>query len=341
VPKHHIEGDVNLGTWVQHQRTDYPKRTIDLTRTALLDAVPGWTWNTKEVRWQQGFKCLQRFVTNNGHARVPNAHYEDGFPLGRWVLRQRQLHGCGELNGCLGTWVPNQRKAQEKGQFSPGRAERLGRLPGWSWDAFDAGWEEKFAALAKYVERTGNTAMPRDWVEDGYWLGRWIGAQRQSYRRGALSEERRRRLETLRGWSWNTLEEKWEEGFRHLEDFITREGSAAVAVPYVEDDGFRLGQWTAVQRYQHAHGKLSVERVRRLESQPGWAWDMVAARQQDAMTCLRAFVAREGHARVPVAHVEGAFPLGSWAMDRRRAYRSGKLDDQVAQELGSLPGRRW
>jgi hypothetical protein len=262
VPKHHVEGDVNLGTWVQHQRTDYRKRIIDLTRTALLDAVGGWSWNTKEVRWQQGFEFLQRFVARNDHARVPNDHYEDSFPLRRWVPRQRQLHDRGELNPArdadlrtisgwiwdvdeeswetayallrafveseghsrvpqqglvngvrLGTWVSNQRAAQKKGRLSPERAERLGGLAGWTWDAFDAGWEEKFAALAGYVGRTGNAAMPRDWVEDGHRLGQWIGTQRQAYRRGTLSEERRRRLGNLRGWTWNRLEEKWRRDF--------------------------------------------------------------------------------------------------------------------------------
>lgn len=93
--------------------------------------------------------------------------------------------------------------------------------------------------------------MPRDWGEDGHWLGRWIGAQRQAYRLGTLSEEGRMRLENLRGWSWNTLEEKWEEGFRHLQDFVTREGSAMVPGKYVAGDGFRVGQWTGVQRYEH------------------------------------------------------------------------------------------
>jgi hypothetical protein len=39
-----------------------------------------------------------------------------------------------------------------------------------------------------------------------------------------------------------------EEGFRHLEDFVAREGLGIVPAKYVESDGFLLGQWTSVQR---------------------------------------------------------------------------------------------
>ena len=185
VPKRHIEGDVNLGTWVQHQRTDYRKRTIDLTRTALLDAVPAWTWNTKEVRWHQGFKCLQRFVANNGHARVPNAHYEDGFPLGRWVLRQRQLHGCGELN--------------------PAREAELRTIPGWVWDVDEESWEMAYSLLCAFVEREGHPRVPQKALVNGVRLGTWVSNQRKAQKKGQLSPERAERLSSLPGWSWDAF----------------------------------------------------------------------------------------------------------------------------------------
>ncbi|MGO9149430.1 MAG: Helicase associated domain protein [Acidimicrobiales bacterium] len=125
------------------------------------------------------------------------------------------------------------------------------------------------------------------------------------------------------------------EGFRHLKDFVTREGHAMVSVAYIEVDGYHLGQWTAVQRRRHA------ERARRLETLPGWNWDMVAAKQQTAMEHLRHFVAREGHARIPVLHIEDGFALGGWASERRKAYRRGKLDETRVNELEGFPGWRW
>jgi superfamily II DNA or RNA helicase len=390
VPKRHVEAGVNLGTWVQHRRNEYHLGGIDPSRVALLDAVPGWVWNTKEVGWQQGFELLQRFVARTGHALVPSEHIEDGFSLGHWVLRQRHLHerqqlghtrdaklqtvpgwvwyvdeqrwesaysvleayvareghsavpNRAEVDGVrLGTWVAYQRTAQTKGRLRQGRADRLAQLPGWTWDPLAAAWEENFLALVSYVSRNGSAAVPQHCVVDGYRLGWWIGTQRQSYRRGTLDAEKAERLQSLQGWSWHATDDTWEEAFRRLKHFVTREGHAMVPVEYIEVDGYRLGQWTAVQRRRHAIGKLANERARRLETLPGWVWDMVAAKQQVAIAHLRRFVAREGHARVPVQHVEDGFPLGGWASERRKAYRRGKLDETTSRELEGFPGWRW
>jgi superfamily II DNA or RNA helicase len=390
VPKRQIEEGVNLGTWVQHQRTDYRKRTLDPGRIAMIGAVPGWVWNTKDERWEQGFALLQGFAARQGHAQVPDTHYERGFPLGHWVRRQRQLYDRGGLeparqarleavtgwawdidamrweaaftlleafaahegharvptkamvNGIgLGAWVANQRMAHKRGRLTPGRAERLERLPGWTWDTQDAAWEENFSALSRFAARTGGVEVPKSWVEDGMRLGWWIGTQRQSFKRDSLAPERVARLESLPGWSWDSIESKWEAGFAHLQVYAAREGDACVPVDFHNNSGFHLGQWAAVQRRRHALGKLAAGRVQRLEALPRWSWDVVASRRQQAMADLDKFVAREGHARVPVSHIEDGFPLGSWASDHRKAYRRGKLNETVAEQLAALPGWRW
>lgn len=390
VPKKHVEAGVNLGTWVQHQRTDYRKASIAPERVALIEAVPGWVWNTKDERWEQGFSLLQRFAAREGHARVPSEHYESAFPLGHWVLRHRRLYDRGELDpvrrarlegvdgwvwdinaeqwesACalltdfveregharvgkqavvsgfsLGSWVANQRTAYKNNRITSERVSRLEQLPGWVWNTQDAAWDENFSALSRFAERIGSVEAPKSWVEDGMRIGWWIGTQRQSFKQGDLAPERAARLSSLPGWSWNSIESKWDAGFARLQDYVDRQGEASVPVEFVDASGFPLGRWASVQRRRYVIAKLPDERVRRLEALPGWSWDVVAARQQQAMAVLQAFVAREGHARIPVSHVESGFSLGSWASDRRKAYRRGKLDEAVAEKLAALPGWRW
>ncbi|MHB1523759.1 MAG: DEAD/DEAH box helicase [Candidatus Dormibacteria bacterium] len=390
VPKHHVESGVNLGTWVQHQRTDHRKGTLASDRAALLEAIPGWVWNTKDERWAEGLALLQRFKDREGHARVPDLHYERGFPLGHWVRFQRQRYDRGELSPVrqaglesiegwiwddsaerwdrayalleafvareghalvpqgivrdgvrLGAWVSNQRMFFHKGRLPPDRVHQLEALAGWSWDAVDAQWEANFTALRAFAARTGNVDVPKSWIENGARIGWWIGTQRQAFKRGSLDQARATLLEGLPGWSWDKIEAKWEAGFASLTRFVEREGEASVPVEFVDEADYRLGQWTAVQRRRHALGKLSEGRRRRLEALPGWSWNVVASRQQSALLILRRFVAREGHARVPAAHVEDGFPLGAWVAERRRAYRRGKLDQMLAEELIALPDWRW
>ncbi|MFG2903062.1 Helicase associated domain protein [Streptomyces zaomyceticus] len=59
----------------------------------------------------------------------------------------------------------------------------------------------------------------------------------------------------------------------------------------------------------------------------GWAW-------------LKAYVEREGHARVPYGHRESVFPLGQWVAEQRRAYGAGEMSGQRAGRLEEL-GMVW
>jgi hypothetical protein len=96
-----------------------------------------------------------------------------------------------------------------------------------------------------------------------------------------MSLDRRKRLEALPGWSWNARHAKWEDGFSHLTQFVTREGHCLVPADYRTDDGYRLGQWVSVQRYrlgilsrrQAIKDETTLDRQQRLEVLPGWVWN--------------------------------------------------------------------
>ncbi|MEV4790573.1 Helicase associated domain protein [Streptomyces tuirus] len=55
---------------------------------------------------------------------------------------------------------------------------------------------------------------------------------------------------------------------------------------------------------------------------------------------LKAYVEREGHARVPYGHREEATPLGQWVAEQRRAYAAGDMSGQRARRLERL-GMIW
>ncbi|MEU3889179.1 Helicase associated domain protein [Streptomyces sp. NPDC029041] len=55
---------------------------------------------------------------------------------------------------------------------------------------------------------------------------------------------------------------------------------------------------------------------------------------------LKTYVEREGNARVPYGHREGATPLGQWVAEQRRAYAAGEMSGQRARRLEKL-GMVW
>jgi superfamily II DNA or RNA helicase len=311
VPKDHIEDGYNLGRWTSHQRVK--RRSLSRDRRKRLEALPGWSWDLRGDTWQRKFVLLREFQRRAGHALVPQGYVEDGVKLGTWVLEQRN----------------NEAKLSEE------RRKLLESVPGWAWDPYSESWERGFAALAQFAEREGHARVPQGHMESGLKLGGWVAEQRSN--RQKMTAERRTRLEAVRGWSWNAVEDSWMEHLELLNAFAARAGHTRVPVDYVEH-GMKLGQWTRLRRREHE--KLSRERQALLEAIPGWYWGRSAAYIWDRkLAVMKEFVEREGHARVPSGHVEDGVKLGSWVAEQR-SNRSSLSPERVAQ-LEALPRWSW
>ncbi|WP_059007572.1 DEAD/DEAH box helicase [Streptomyces specialis] len=73
------------------------------------------------------------------------------------------------------------------------------------------------------------------------------------------------------------------------------------------------------------------------------AYNVIDTERQDwerGLAALRAYAKREGHARVPFSHVEGAYPLGQWTADQRKTFQAGAMPSRRADRLEKL-GMVW
>lgn len=251
VPSGHVEHGFKLGAWVVGQRSLKAKGNDSEERSARLENIEGWTWNSREDGWERAFATLELFARREGHARVPRAHVEMNFRLGEWVVTQRSFHGRGEL--------PEARK------------KRLERVNGWSWDTRSDAWEDGFKCLRSFVKREGHARVNQTVTLGSYPLGSWVNTQRTLYSRARLSDEQVRRLEAVKGWSWDPYADDWEKGFGILQAFAKREKHAFVPQSYKEGP-FRLGAWVNTQRHKYAKGKLPIDRTQRLVETKGWSW---------------------------------------------------------------------
>jgi superfamily II DNA or RNA helicase len=321
VPKDYVIGSLRLGEWVANQRV---KRTPQSSeRKAKLEALPGWSWNIVEGRWNEMFERVESFSAREGHALVPRGHREDGFRLGQWASSQRS----GKSNGTL----------------SSERIAKLDSLPSWSWRPFDDAWSDGIAHLLSFVEREGHALVPRGHREDGFRLGQWVEVRRKEFHntgKKRLSPDRIAQLEGLPKWSWGLLEDRWSEGYASLERFVTKHGHSKV--PKRECEGERLlGEWVVRIRRAHKRGTLSRERIAKLEAMPGWSWDIAEDQWLDGINELERYVARVGNAVVIASRVEGPFKLVNWVSNRRNEKRLGTLSDDRILQLESFSGWTW
>lgn len=322
IPRSHVTtSGFRLGVWVDRQRRLNADGRLDHDRARRLEAIPVWSWEREvgrdgNLEWEVAFGKLTEFASREGHAMVPR-DYEtlDGFQLGEWVRLQRK----------------------SQARVLPDRKKKLEELPGWKWTVrmpTETLWENAFRALVEYAEREGHARVAKDFkLPDGFHLGAWVQTQRSEMER--LSVDRRVRLEGLPGWTWNALSDRWENGFRHLLEFVQREGHAVVKQGFVSEDGYRLASW--VQNQRAWRERMSRERAARLEAVPGWRWAAESLEWADWINLLKEFARQHGHARVPqLFKTSDGFLLGRWVNSRRS--KRDRLSPEQQAELEALPG---
>ena len=313
-----------LGSWIDRQRLLWIDRRLDQQRVERLNRIPGWSWTreggqVKPLEWNAAFIKLLDYLNDEGHVAVPRAYEaSDGFRLGDWVKAQRK----------------------SRSRLSAERKARLEELPGWRWTSGtprELRWEQAFQALKEFVAVEGHAKVNKDYVNDrGFRLGSWVQTQRAGV--DLLSSSRKAQLEALRGWTWDALQDRWEEGFRHLAEFAEREGNAKVKHDFVAEDGYRLGSWIHNQRNQRK--TMSRQRRARLEALPGWSWPNESLEWSDWIARLKAFALQNGHTRVPqLFKTKDGFLLGRWVNSRRS--KRDRLSPEQQAELEALPGWVW
>ncbi|NBY46219.1 MAG: hypothetical protein EBQ56_00285 [Proteobacteria bacterium] len=301
-----------LGSWVHTQRTT--RTSLSGEKIACLEAFPGWTWDTKETQWEEGFARLEAYREEKGDCLVPANHVTgDDYRLGKWVNKQRT----------------------RRATMTAERKSRLEALPGWIWNARDAQWEEGFQHLKDYIAETGHCHVPIKHVTlQDFGLGAWVNTQRT--KRASVSSDRSRRLEALPGWTWNVLDALWEERYEQLEAYVTQHGHSRVPRGKNMDADDLLGSWVIRQR--GSRRTMTSERRQRLENLPGWTWDIVDSKWDEAFGKLAAYATVNGDCLVASGSGH-AYELGRW-VGKQRSKRASMTAERRGR-LEALPGWTW
>lgn len=199
-------------------------------------------------------------------------------------------------------------------------------------------WEFWFGLLQNYVSKYGDCIVSRRYEDArGYKLGQWVRSQRS--KKHTLDQKQRQRLEVLDGWSWSVFSDAWDVGYSSLTNYYKQFGTCQMGNKYVQANGYRLGQWVAVQRGNRK--TMTPVRVTKLEAVPGWVWDPRDAAWELGFSQLLDYRKNYGNYRVSKSYLDASGKqLGLWISNQRRR-RYTVLTDEQRERFDSLEGWMW
>ena len=229
-----------LGDWVRNQRKYRKEDKLSRDRVDKLDHL-GFNWDisrrTRLNLWEDRYEDLKEYKAEHGHCKVPTNH------------------------GPLGGWVNNQRQARKKGKLSEDHVRNLDDLD-FNWgSSAQPKWQDHYNELREYKAEQGHCNVPQSQGP----LGKWVVNQRQARKQGKVSDDRVRNLDDL-GFSWGSTQPKWQDRYNELREYKAEHGHCNVP----QSQG-PLGGWVTLQRWNRKKGKLSEDRVQKLDG-IGFVW---------------------------------------------------------------------
>jgi hypothetical protein len=179
-------------------------------------------------------------------------------------------------------------------------------------------WEESFQLLTAYKEKKGDCKVPQKYEKDTG-LGLWVREQRRLRKKGSLSEERIVKLNSI-GFTWDRHDEHWNSMFERLLSYKEKNGDCNVPQKYEEDTG--LGLWVMNQRISRRKGRLSEDRIAKLDS-IGFTWDPHDDNWNSMFEQLLSYKERNGDCKVPLRY-EKDKSLGCWVFDQKKVQKEGQ-----------------
>ena len=337
------ENGYNFGIWLTNQRQMYKKGKLSKERIELLKQI-GMRFETRDNDevWTQMYTLAEIYFKKYGSLEIKQNfktlngidYDENGYNLGWWLVRQRQMYKISKLS-----------KEREK------LLEKIGMR--FETRDNDEVWNQMYMLAELYFKEYGNLEIKQnfktlngiDYDENGYNLGQWQSCQRQMYKKSKLSKERKDLLEKI-GMRFETRDndEVWTQMYMLAELYFKEYGNLEISKKFktlngidYDENGYNLGGWLVSQRQMYKKSKLSKERKDLLEK-IGMRFE---TRDNDEVwtrmyKLTETYFKKYGNLEIPsrfktlngIDYDENGYNLGQWQSWQRKKYKKSKLSKE-------------
>ncbi|MFE9968252.1 helicase associated domain-containing protein [Streptomyces sp. NPDC005525] len=276
--------DDHTGQWLYAQYVNYtvlqPGQQHLLARLGITEPVAGTAVpnpTTRHPAMETGLYYARSWAAKHGNLDLSRTAHYGGFPLGRWLVRQR--HQANLHHERFDSPWPHE--------------ESLARIdPYWNppWGMV---WQRRYQAARAQLAPGQTLAPDKGFPGTPDWTGQWLYGQCAVYdelhpRQQQLLTELGLTAESARAARPRRIAQAaaFAAGLVHARGWADQHGHLAVTGD-TSHDGYPLGKWLAHQRKRAARGRLPDDRARALAALDPWwnpPWTM---RWQQALHTAR------------------------------------------------------
>lgn len=289
----------------------------------------------KSQEWNKRFNELVEFKRKNGHTNVsPKEHPE----LAIWVAQHAMHFNSNQLSQLHTETkkVTNQKtKKQWANLGNPKTKYRPVTNP-------DHEWNDRYTELIQYKRQHGNCLVRKSTCTDYPKLMAWISQQRGAFNKGLLSQERIQKFNDI-GFNWDAKESMWNFHYALLMMYKQQHGHVRVPqshfVSQKEGPAINLGNWAQTQRQDFKLGKISPDRVAKL-NEIGFVWGIRDnCGWMHRYRELIEYRDQNGHCNVPQQYKLNK-ALGPWVDKQRQKFKKGLMSEKHQDLLNNI-GFEW
>ena len=262
----------------------------------------------KISKFELGIELCEKYVQEFGDLKPKRTYVtDDGYPLGRWVLYQRERYNKNALS-----------------QIQINELEALGMV--WSTENHGAGYsfEQKFEMYKNQLDSDDTK------IKEFVWDLRSAKRNKGPYA-GKLTEAMILELISI-GFIFDLNESNWDNMYYSVLSIYDKYG--VVSKDYCSDK-----EWNWVRHQREKIDILSDDK-QRLLSEIGVGNNIKAEEWNKKFKCAREYYIENEHLIVPYETVVGDIRLGEWITRQRKRYRTGIIESYQIEKLESI-GMVW
>ena len=253
------EKEYSLAVWIVNRRRDKANGKLTIEKVERIETLfkDWWSWDPFADEFESTLQKLDLFYKE--HDEAP------------------KNHGKLDNEKFLSERITRFRRDKANGKLTIEKVERIETLfkDWWSWDPFADGFENSLQKLDLFYKEHGESPKPNGKRDNEHSLAVWARNRRKDKMTGKLTTEKIQCIETFLKdwWSWDPFADAFETTIQELKVFVEQYNELPKRYGKRGNEA-SLARWIKNRRNEKTKGKLTTERIKRIETvlKDWWTW---------------------------------------------------------------------